>query len=193
MLRTGLIWSGLAAVILIPVIAAAASPLLAWRSPIYIMAGFAGIGALALLLAQPVLAGDMLPGLSRMRARRVHRGVGIALLSLVVLHVAGLWLTSPPDMVDALLLASPTPFSAWGVIAMWALFAAALLAALRRRWRIAPRTWRRAHVSLAVTLVVCTVMHVVLIDGTMEMLSKLMLCGAILAAMAGLVIGLRKG
>ena len=191
-LRSILIWSGLAALLLIPLIAAAASPLLAWRSPIYIMAGFAGIGALALLLLQPVLAGDMLPDLSRVRARRAHRWVGVALLSLVVLHVAGLWLTSPPDVVDALLFTSPTPFSAWGVIAMWALIAAAMLASLRRRVRIAPRAWRRGHVSLAVIVVLCTVLHVVLIDGTMETVSKLMLCGAALAAVAKLLVGLRN-
>ena len=29
----------------------------------------------------------------------------------VVIHVAGLWITSPPDMIDALLFTSPTPFS----------------------------------------------------------------------------------
>jgi hypothetical protein len=47
------------------------------------------------------------------------------LVVAVVVHVGGLWITSPPDMIDALLLTSPTPFSAFGVIAMWAIFAVA--------------------------------------------------------------------
>ena len=71
-----------------------------------------------------------------------------------LIHVGGLWITSPPDVIDALLFASPTPFSAWGVIAMWAIFVAALLAAFRRRLRLRPRTWRIAHSSAAAVVVV---------------------------------------
>ena len=98
---------------------------------------------MALLLLQPLLAGGYLPGLPMRRGRRVHFWVGVALVAAVVVHVLGLWLTSPPDMVDALLFRSPTPFSAWGVVAMWAVFASALLATLRRRLRLRPLVWRR--------------------------------------------------
>ena len=45
-----LIWAALAAAICMPIAAAAASPLLAWRDPVYILAGFAGIVALGLML-----------------------------------------------------------------------------------------------------------------------------------------------
>ena len=45
--RATLIWAALAIVIGVPIAAAAASPLLAWRGPVYITAGFAGIVALA--------------------------------------------------------------------------------------------------------------------------------------------------
>ncbi len=38
-------------------------------------------------------------------------------------------ITRPPDVVDVLLFHSPAPFSIWGVMAMWAIFVAALLAA----------------------------------------------------------------
>ncbi|MEO0831377.1 MAG: ferric reductase, partial [Pseudomonadota bacterium] len=44
------IWAALALAVLIPAVAAAMSPLLAWRDPVYIASGFAGILALALLL-----------------------------------------------------------------------------------------------------------------------------------------------
>src|SRR3954469_3647282 len=143
--RVAVIWAALATAVCVPVAAAAASPLLAWRGPLYILAGFAGILALALMLVQPLLAGGTLPGLPAFRGRRAHRWIGAALVVAVVVHVAGLWITSPPDMIDALLFASPTPFSPFGVIAMWAIFAVALLAALRRRLRL--RTWRIAHMS----------------------------------------------
>ena len=111
-----------------------------------------------------------------------HHWIGGALVAAVVVHVAGLWITSPPDMVDALLLVSPTPFSPFGVIAMWAIFAVALLAALRRRLGLRPRTWRIAHMSLAVVIVVGTVVHGMLVEGTMETMSKAALCALVLGA-----------
>src|SRR3954468_22954541 len=120
MTSSKMIWAALAAAVCVPAGAAAASPQLAWRGPLYITAGFAGIFALGLMLVQPLLAGGTLPGLSGYRGRRAHRWIGGALVVAVVIHVAGLWITSPPDMVDALLFTSPTPFSPFGVIAMWA-------------------------------------------------------------------------
>src|SRR6478736_10510935 len=156
--RVSLIWAVLAAAILVPIGLAATSPQLEWRGPIYIVAGFAGIIALGLVLVQPLLIAGYLPGLAAYRGRRAHHWIGGALVAAVVVHVAGLWITSPPDMIDALLLTSPTPFSPFGVVAMWAIFAVALLAALRRR--LGPRTWRIAHLSLAVVIVVGSDVHV---------------------------------
>lgn len=178
--RFTLIWGALAVAICLPIAAAAASPLLEWRGPIYILAGFAGIVALGLMLVQPLLIGGYLPGLSAYRARRVHHWVGGALVAAVVIHVAGLWFTSPPDMIDALLFTSPTPFSPFGVIAMWAIFAVALLAAFRRRLGL--RTFRIAHMSLAVVIVLGSVIHGMLIEGTMETMSKAALCALVVAA-----------
>jgi predicted ferric reductase len=189
--RRGLIWSALALALLVPLGAAAASPLLEWRGPVYIAAGFAGVVALGLLLVQPLLIGVWLPGVSALQGRRLHRWIGATLVASVVVHVAGLWITSPPDVVDALLFRSPTPFSAWGVVAMAAVFAVALLAGFRRRLRLAPRTFRIAHAALAVVIVVTTVVHSVLIEGTMETVSKAMLCGLVLVATAALMASLR--
>src|SRR5262245_3609431 len=132
------------------------------------------------MLVQPLLMGSYLPGLPALRGRRAHRWIGGVLVAAVLIHVAGLWITSPPDVIDALLFTSPTPFSAWGVIAMWAVFAVALLAALRSRLR--PRTWRIAHTLLAVVIVVGSVVHAILIEGTMETVSRAALCALVLAA-----------
>src|SRR6188472_4428289 len=152
--KVTLVWAALLAAIGVPIALAATSDLLAYRGPIYILAGFAGIIALGFALVQPLLAGGYLPGLSAYRGRRVHHWIGGALVVAVVIHVAGLWITSPPDMIDALTFTSPTPFSPFGVIAMWAIFAVALLAALRRRLGLRPRTWRIAHMLLAIVIVV---------------------------------------
>lgn len=186
--RAILVWGALAAAIAVPLALAASSPYLAYRQPVYIAAGFAGIVAMALLVVQPLLAGGYLPGLDARRTRRVHRWAGAGLVAAVVLHVAGLWVTSPPDVIDVLLFRSPTPFSAWGAIAMWAVFAAALVAALRRRLRLAAPVWRLCHTGLAAVTVAASVVHAIQIEGTMETVSKAALCAlAVLAAVKVLV------
>ncbi|MDP3075604.1 ferric reductase-like transmembrane domain-containing protein [Bradyrhizobium sp.] len=186
-----LIWVALAAAVGVPIAAAALSPLLEWRGAVYILAGFAGIIALGLVLVQPLLIGGYLPGLSAYRGRRAHHWIGGALVAAVVIHVGGLWITSPPDMVDALLFSSPTPFSPWGVIAMWAIFAVALLAAFRRRWGLRAQTWRIAHMPLAIVIVAGSVVHGLLIEGTMETVSKAVLCALVLAATVKAMVDLR--
>ena len=175
-----LIWSGLALAIIVPLTFAASSEYLAWRDPVYITAGLAGVVALCIALAQPLLAAGWLPGLRLWRGRRVHRVLGVVLVAAVIVHVAGLWLTSPPDIEDALLLRSPTPFSVWGVAGMWALFAAALLAIFQRR--LPPLVWRIGHTSLVSIVVLGGVIHAMLIEGTMEPASKALLCGLTIAA-----------
>ncbi len=149
------------------------------------------LSQLALLLFQPLLVGGYLPGLPALRGRKIHRVIGGLLVIAVVIHVVALWMTSPPDVIDVLLFRSPTPFSLWGVIAMWAVFAAALLAALRRRLSLRPRTWRLAHTSLATVIVVGSVVHAILIEGTMETVSKAVLCMAVVAATVKVVTDLK--
>jgi predicted ferric reductase len=178
--RQVLIWAVLAAAICVPIAFAMTSEQLAWRGPIYILAGLAGMVALGLVLVQPLLIAGYLPGLAGYRGRRVHHWIGGALVVALLVHVAGLWITSPPDMIDALTFASPTPFSPFGVIAMWAIFAVALLAVFRRRLGL--RTWRIAHMLLALVIVVGGVAHAMLIEGTMETISKAVLCALVLAA-----------
>src|SRR4029077_2931718 len=187
--KVTLIWVALAAAICVPIAAAALSPLLAWRGPVYILAGFAGIIALGLVLVQPLLIGGYLPGLSGYRGRRAHYWIGGALVVVVVIHVAGLWITSPPDMIDALTYTSPTPFSPFAVTAMWAIFAVALLAAFRRRLGL--RTWRIVHMSLAVVIVAGSVVHAMLVEGPMETVSKAALCALVLAATIKVMADLR--
>lgn len=169
-----LIWLGLGLACLGPVIAAAFSPFLAWRDPVYIGAGFAGICGLAVLVLQPLSVAGHLPGLRGLRGRQVHRWLGVALFMSVVLHVLGLWLVSPPDVMDVLLFRSPTPFAVWGVLAMWAVFLTAALALFRQRLGWA--RWRLFHSALAVVIVGGAVLHALLIEGAMERISKTAIC-----------------
>lgn len=191
-LKTILAWAALALAIIVPIAVAAMSPQLEWREPVYIAAGFAGIIAMGLLLVQPLLVGGYLPGLRRVRGRKAHRWIGVGLLSTVIIHVGALWITSPPDVIDALLFRSPTPFSLWGVIGMWAVFAAALLAAFRRRLQIPRRLWRLAHALLAMSIVATSTAHAMLIEGTMGTASKVMLCALAIGATCWAVKDLRS-
>ncbi|MWB79852.1 ferric reductase [Pseudooceanicola sp. 216_PA32_1] len=179
-MRPAMIWLCLLILATGPVVLAASSPFLAYRGPEYIAGGFAGIIALSLMLIQPLLAAGALPGLSLARARLWHRRLGGALIACTAVHVGGLYLTSPPDTLDALLLAAPTPFSVYGVLAMWGILLTGGLALLRRQ--IAPRIWRLAHNALALVVVAATVAHAVQITGAMELRSKWTLCLAVLGA-----------
>ena len=73
--KVTLIWAALAAAIGMPIALAATSDLLAYRGPVYVIAGFTGIMALGLVLVQPLLIGGYLPALSGYRGRRVHHWI----------------------------------------------------------------------------------------------------------------------
>lgn len=178
--RFALTWGALALAVFGPIAAAVTSPLLQWREPIYVAAGFAGIIGMTLLLVQPLLVIDGLPGLSPRRSRRLHRYVGVTLVLAVIGHVVGLWITSPPDVIDVLLFRSPTPFAIWGVLAMWAVFGAAILAILRPRLSL--RVWRWGHTMLVSMAVIGTVIHALQIIGTMEQSTKVLLSMLIVIA-----------
>ena len=174
-----LVWLALAAAALVPFAFAAASPLLAGRDAPWVIGGLAGVLALCLLPAQPLLVAGLLGPLA---GRRAHRLLGAVILGLVVAHVAGLWIYSPEDIEDALLLVAPTPFSAWGVAGLIGLCAAALLGALRR-W-CPPRVWKPLHMGLAALGALSGALHGWMIEGAMEGASKAALCLAVLVSLA---------
>ena len=74
---------------------------------------------------------------------------------------------------------------------MWAIFAVAIIAALRRRLGLRARTWRIVHMPLAIVIVAGGVVHAILIEGTMETVSKAALCVLVLAATIKVMTGLR--
>ncbi|MBO6918532.1 MAG: ferric reductase-like transmembrane domain-containing protein [Rhizobiaceae bacterium] len=185
--RAKLIWLTFIVILFAPLLAAATSEFLQWRDSIYIMAGFAGIAAMSLLLVQPLLIGGYLPSIPPRNNRKIHKWVGASLVGLVIIHVLFLWFTSPPDVIDVLLFRSPTPFSLWGVIAMWAVFFLGLMAALRKRLRLPLRLWQRLHLVLATITVIGSVGHALLIEGTMEQFTKITICVLVIAATAKII------
>jgi len=186
-----LIWVGLAFAILTPVLMATTSPYLASRNIPYIVGGFAGIICLSLFVIQPLLAAGYLPGLTLANERNWHRWIGTAIVLFVAMHVGGLYLTSPPDTLDALLLVAPTPFSVYGVLGMWGVAVTAVLVALRRRLGLSYSTWFIIHNVLALTVVLATIIHALQIEGAMEIVSKWMLCLTALTATSVVILDLR--
>lgn len=176
---------------IVPVAVAAFSPYLTSRTLPYIVGGFAGIVGLSLLFLQPLLPAGYLAGSEGPTGRRWHRLLGVSIVVAVVLHVGGLYLASPPDTIDALLLVSPTPFSIYGVTAMWSLVLTGILVALRSRMRLRQSVWRLIHNGLAAIVVVSTVIHALQIEGAMELVSKWMLCMAVMAATGLALLDLR--
>jgi len=175
--RTWAVWTALGALMAVPVVLAGLSPLLAYRDAPYIAAGLGGALALSMLLVQPLLGLRALPGLAPAQARMAHRAIGLLLSAAVTVHIGGLYLTSPPDTLDALLLVSPTPFSVYGVMATVALLLTATLVLLRRCMPLT--AWRGIHAVLGLTVITGSIVHALLIEGTMDTLSKITLCTAI--------------
>lgn len=143
--RRGLARLAIAAVATIPVVAAAASPLQRGREFLWVIGGMAGVVALSLLFVQPLLTATAPVLMPAARGLRWHRWGGIAIVAAVALHIGALYAYSPEDVMDALLLVAPTPFSLYGVISLWCLVLTAILAAMRRRLRLSHRNWRIAH------------------------------------------------
>ena len=181
-MMTVAVWLLLAACTLVPVGLAAASPLQASREALWIFGGMAGVVALALLLVQPMLAAGLLPGSSILTARRWHRWIGATIVSAVILHVVGLYLYSPDDISDALLLVSPTPFAVYGVVGLVGVIVTALLVVVRSRSGLRYVTWRIVHNAVSLVVVMSSVVHAMLIEGAMGFVSKAILCVLVIAA-----------
>ena len=157
---TRTLWVLLGLIVLLPFIQAAMSPLQLSRNPAYIIGGLAGVAALAMLLIQPLFAAGYMPGVHRLRQQRWHRWIGATFGLALLVHIGGLYLTSPDDVSDALLLVSPTPFSVYGVIGLWSAVATILLVLIRRRMRLGVSAWKIVHNILGLVVVVASVVPV---------------------------------
>ena len=170
------------AAMVVPIALATTSPYLAYRVPLYIAAGFAGIVAMSLFVLQPLLECPVRALIAPATARRWHRIIGASILILILAHAVGLYFVSPPDTIDASLLRAPTWFSLFGVVALWGAVLTALLAMTRLKLPMRPRSWERLHQSIASIIVIATALHAIQIEGAMEVMSKTLLAGTIVAA-----------
>jgi predicted ferric reductase len=187
---SGALWAGraaLAALLVVPPAVAVASPLQAGREMAWVLGALAGVLALSLLTVQVLLPTPWLDRLLAGHEPRWHRTVGLTLAAIILAHVAGLYLASPDDIRDALVLAAPT-YSRLGVLSAWSVGFSIALALARRRLGLIYSDWQILHSALAVAIVTTAVGHTVMIRGTLDGPAELLACGAALVAVsAGLV------
>jgi hypothetical protein len=74
---------------------------------------------------------------------------------------------------------------------MWAVLAVAVMVALRDRIGLRPRTWLMVHTGLVLVIVVGTIVHAVLVQGTMEIVTKIVLCALLVIATPKVVADLQ--
>ena len=113
--------------------------------------------------------------------------LGLGVVGLVVAHVLGLYVYSPDDVRDALVLAAPT-HSRLGVLAAWTLFLSAGLALARRRLGLTYTDWQVLHAALAVAIVGTAVGHTLMIRGTLDGPAELLLCAAAVLAVSAAAV-----
>lgn len=185
-------WFVLLVVVLGPIVVALASPLQDSREFIYVVGGIAGVVALSLLLVQPLLAMGYLSGVNAARQRRWHANSGTLLVAAIALHIGALYITSPDDIADALLLRSATSFSIYGVIGLTGVALLATLVLARHRIGISYNRWKTLHVVIAIIVVIASVVHTLWIQGAMGLVSKWVLCATVLIATGFAVYRLNK-
>lgn len=171
---------------------AASSPLSATRDTLWAAGSLLGVAALALLPLQALLpqrAGRSRAGEPRsLGVSRWHRLVGLGVLAATLLHVAALYVVSPDDIGDALVLQAPT-YSRLGMISAVLLIGTVLFALARRRTGLDAANWRLIHGGLAVAIVTTAAAHALMIRGALDGPVEIALCAAAGLAVGGAVIG----
>ena len=183
-------WLGgvaIAVLLVVPLVASILSPIGTGRSFPWIAATLAGVLAFSLLIVHMLLPTHWLYLLLRGRNLRWHRRLGVGIVALVVAHVAGLYVYSPDDIGNALVLQAAT-YSRLGVIAAWCMVLTVGLARARHRLPLSHDNWQVVHSMLAVAITGLAVGHVVLHQGTLDGPAEWLLCIAALAAVTSAVV-----
>lgn len=175
------------ALVILPLVVALVSPLQTGREAIWVIGALAGVLALSLLVIQVLLPTPWLRGIIIGDDSRVHRLLGIAIAVIVIVHVGGLYVTSPDDIADALVLQAPT-YSRLGVLSAWCLALSLGLALARRKLALTYSDWQIVHAFLAVVVVTTAVAHTVMIRGTLDGPVEVLLCGAAVIAVSAAIV-----
>lgn len=158
-----------AALLLVPVVVALASPHLAGAPPMLLVATSTGVLALGLLVVEVILPGrpQWLVRAAGVGLLRLHRAIALAVVGLVLLHVGALFVYSPSDTLFALAPTAPT-HSRLGAVALFCLALTVALALGWRRLGLGRPEWRALHLSLAVAILITAFAHAVMVYGALD-------------------------
>lgn len=182
-----LLWVALALIVAMPLAASLLSPLQAGRAVPWVWGTLAGVAALSLLVVQLLLPSGWSYRALYAQNLRWHRRLGLVVTGLVVTHIGGLYLYSPDDIGDALVLQAPT-YSRLGVLAAWCMVLSVGLALARRRLPLQRDDWQIMHSTLAVAITGLAVGHVVMLEGTLDGPVEWVLCAAAVGAVTTTVV-----
>jgi predicted ferric reductase len=129
-----------------------------------------GFAALSLIALQIVTSGKWATTTRAFGLRRVlalHRHAGIAVLVLVVLHIAIL-VADDPSRLALLDSTSAPPRARAGMAALLALGALAATSVWRRHLRLSYERWKGLHLGLTVLVLAAAFAHVVWVDSYMS-------------------------
>lgn len=173
--------SVLVAFIFLPILLAALSPLQVGRTAPWVLGTLAGVLALRLLVVQVLLPTGWLNSIMGEHNLGWHRLLGISITGLTLAHILGLYIYSPDDIGDALVLAAPT-YSRLGVLSAGCLLLSVGLEVTRRQLQLAEADWKIFHSVLAVAVVGTAVAHTVLLQGRLDGLAEGLVCGSAVVA-----------
>ncbi|NJL36811.1 MAG: hypothetical protein HC899_08630 [Leptolyngbyaceae cyanobacterium SM1_4_3] len=173
--------------VMLPALLAALSPLQHGRAPLWILGTLAGVLSLSLIVVQVLLPTGWLNFGIGEQNFRWHRVLGISITLLVVAHILVLYLYSPDDIGDALILAAPT-YSRLGVLSATCLLISVGLALTRSKLPLTPADWQILHSFLAVAVVGTAIAHAFLLQGTLDGFAEGLLCGSAVVAVLMAVI-----
>ncbi|MGJ3245162.1 MAG: ferric reductase-like transmembrane domain-containing protein [Elainellaceae cyanobacterium] len=177
----------LSTLVLLPTLLAALSPLQVGRAPLWVLGTLAGVLSLSLLVVQVLLPTKWLNMFVGQQNLGWHRILGISVTGLVIAHIVGLYLYSPDDIGDALILAAPT-YSRLGVLSFWCLLLSMILAFARHKLQLVYSDWQILHSVLAVAIVGTAVAHVMLLQGALDGFAEGLLCGSVMVAVLAAIV-----
>ena len=117
-----------------------------------------------------------------------HRAVGLVALSLIAVHV---FISAPWDLVIRPFDADTPARVRWALLATLALLALIGSSMWRTRLRLSYERWQVLHALLAVTVIVSSLMHALLVDYYLNTTWKRLLWIAMVAAFAAVLVWVR--
>ncbi len=190
----GALWIGIFfGVAIAPLVFAAigvSEPGRGWATEFSAALGFVGLSLMGLEFALVARFRSVAAPFGSDALVQFHRQIGLVGLSFVLVHIA---ISAPWDLVIRPFDANTPARVRWALLATLALFALVATSVWRKRFRLSYEAWHVVHAVLAVTIVVASVMHALLVDYYLNTTWKRVLWVAMAAAFVTVLLWVRIG